>query len=347
VTGRRAGPRLAAIAWAIALVIAAGAGGARAADSDRPPGASSVAVIRPPPGDPVLDEASARIQLEMAAVGNQSRLVDCPHPEAPGASQCASLSSAVRIWLSREEGTVFIQVVAALPDGLELRRHVRVAPSDGGEDPSVLAVRAVELLRDIYLDVPRVSPPPAVATAAPPLALATPPASPSVITARVSGGIGMLSGRDGLGPSAAPLFALGESFPHHLMANALLAGPFANSLGDATSTRQWIVMFALRYELGMARARPFVTAATGLHYITASFAGSSTSMPGGTSSSVAPLLGGGVGLSVRIASWLFVSAEGQAFFTQPAANVTSGAKRLGRAGAPSQLFDAALSLSFP
>jgi hypothetical protein len=345
VTGRRAGIRLAAIGGVIAFVLMAGTGRAAAAESDRPPGASSVAVIRPPPGDPVLDEASARIQLEMAAVGNQSRLVDCPRPDALGASQCASLSSAVRIWLSREEGTVFIQVVATLPDGLELRRHVRVAPADGGEDPSVLAVRAVELLRDIYLDVPRVSPPPAATT--PATAVAPAPAAPSVITARVSAGVGMLSGRDGLGPAAAPLFAIGESFPHHLVANALLAGPFANDLGAGTSTRQWVVMFALRYELGIARARPFLTAATGLHYITATYGSTSSSTARGTSSAVAPLLAGGVGLSLRIASWLYASAEGQSFFTQPATNVTAGATRLGRAGGPSVLFDAALSLSFP
>ena len=32
---------------------------------------------------------------------------------------------------------------------------MRVPAAAGGDDPAVLAVRAVELLRDIYLDVPR------------------------------------------------------------------------------------------------------------------------------------------------------------------------------------------------
>ena len=44
----------------------------------------------------------------------------------------------------------------AFPTGSELRRHVLVPPEAGGEDPLVFAVRAVELLRDIYLDIPRV-----------------------------------------------------------------------------------------------------------------------------------------------------------------------------------------------
>ena len=46
-------------------------------------------------------------------------------------------------------------MIATLPDGYELHRLIRVPAAAGGDDPSVLAVRAVELLRDIYLDVPR------------------------------------------------------------------------------------------------------------------------------------------------------------------------------------------------
>ena len=75
-----------------------------------------------------------------------------------------------------------IRVIATLPDGYELHRLIRVPASAGGDDPAVIAVRATELLRDIYLDVPRdfprreaprpqpEPPRPVVRTEAPPIA---------------------------------------------------------------------------------------------------------------------------------------------------------------------------------
>lgn len=328
-----------------AVASGAPAGGAAASRDSGQSGAASVAVIRPPPGDPLLQEASARIQLEVAAVGHQSRLVDCPRPEGSEANQCASLSSAVRIWLSREEGAVIIQVVATLADELELRRHVRVVPADGGDDPAVLAVRAVELLRDIYLDVPRVAPPP-VRSAAPETAASATEPRAAAISARVSAGIGVLDGRGGLGPSVAPVFGLGETFPHRLAANATVAGPFLNDLaGGLVSVRQWVVLFSLRYELGSSRARLFFGGATGLHYMTVSY---SSPMPvAANTSTVAPLLSGEGGASFRLVEWLFLVTEAQVFFTRPANEVSSLNGTLGRAGAPSLLLDLSLSVSFP
>ena len=52
-----------------------------------------------------------------------------------------------------------VRVIAT--DGLELGRRVRVLSRDGGDDASVLAVRAVELLRDVRLNAPATGPAPA------------------------------------------------------------------------------------------------------------------------------------------------------------------------------------------
>src|SRR5206468_6733112 len=66
--------------------------------------ASSVAVIRPPAGDRVLEEASLRIRSELDAQGTSNRLLDCPGPGTPERPDCADSSSAARIALFREDG---------------------------------------------------------------------------------------------------------------------------------------------------------------------------------------------------------------------------------------------------
>ena len=307
--------------------------------------ASSVAVMRPPAGDPVLEEASVRIRAELDATGTSNRLIDCPGPGTPERPDCADSSSAARISLFREDGIATIQVMASLPDGLELRRHVRVPPETGGDDPSVLAVRAVELLRDMYLDIPRVAsrqqPAPPSGSSGPAKAAGTAPPA-GAVSGRAFVGAGVLQGRWGLGAAPAPAFGFGVSFLSRLVLMATVAGPFHTSVGfDPTGraeTWQTLAALQLRYEIGWARLRPFATAGVGIY----SMRVQPEPQPnpgtpiGLTPSALAPLVIVGVGIMVRILPWLAVTADVQEMVTLPTQDVTAGARVIGRAGGPSE-----------
>jgi hypothetical protein len=303
----------------------------------------------------VLEEASLRIRSELDAVGTSNRLVDCS--PAADRAECGEISSAARIALGREEGIATIQVMANLPDGLELRRHVRVPPEAGGEDPSVLAVRAVELLRDIYLDIPRVARRSPSTQAAPSGPVAkespTPPASGSTIAGRALLGAGVLQGRWGLGAAPAPVFGFGVSFQSRLALLASVAGPFhkmiGSSLEGSIDTWQTLGALQLRYEIGLPVLRPYASAGVGLfslrvqsHPETAP--GMTTAI---TPSKVAPLVAVGAGVMVPVARWLAFTLDVQEIVTWPVLDVTSGGMVLGRAGGPSDLVEVGLVLMRP
>ena len=129
------------------------------------PAVTKVTVVDPPADDRVLVEAGLRIRSELDAAGLSNRAVTCAG--GVGSVGCDATASAAAIALSRQDGLATIRVIATLPDGYELHRLIRVPRPAGGDDPSVLAVRAVELLRDIYLDVPRELSAPRAAEAAP------------------------------------------------------------------------------------------------------------------------------------------------------------------------------------
>jgi len=319
---------------------------------------ATVTVIRPADSDPVLQEASRRIQSELEATGASSRMLDCPLGASDSAA-CGESSSAARIALGREEGVVSIQVLASLPDGLELRRHVRVPPEAGGEDPSVLAVRAVELLRDIYLDIPRVQrrpSPPRPVTRPPP-----PPESPRASTAGVaSGGVAgravlgaaALHGRWGLGTAFGPTVGFGVSFLSRLALLVSVAGPFHVTVGSReqgwADTWQTLGLAEIRYEMPIGPVCPYATAGLGFFALSTQPADRvNVMLPAGTGSRVAPLLALGVGLLVRVTPWLGITIDAREIATWPVLDVTAGGGLLGRAGGPSDLIEAGLVLMRP
>jgi hypothetical protein len=303
----------------------------------------------------VLEEASLRIRSELQAAGTSSQLIDCSTPGTPTAPNCADSSAAARISLSREEGIATIQVMASLPDGLELRRHVRVPVEAGGGDPSVLAVRAVELLRDIYLDIPRVTrQPEAVAAAgprAPAPAVAVAP-RPRVVQGRAFLGGAVLQGRWGLGAAAAPAFGFGLTFYSRLSIVISVAGPFHERVGSAiegtAETWQTLGALQLRYEIGEGRVRPFGAAGLGLYAMRAR----GEPQPSEemqvvlTRSKLAPLVSLGIGVVVRIFPWLGATIEAHEIVTWPL-DIISGKNVIGRAGGPSELLQAGLVVWAP
>jgi hypothetical protein len=308
----------------LALTAAAlpAAGTARAAPDARAtvavPAVSKVTVVEPPTGDRVLVEAGQRIRSELDAAGLSNRAVTCAG--GVGSGGCDATASAAAIALSRQDGLATIRVIASLPDGYELHRLSRVPAAAGGDDPAVLAVRAVELLRDIYLDVPRelvareqpkpAPPPPPVA-----VKVADAPSVPSDRKPmRVFLGAAVLGGRRGLGPAVAPVLGVALPLRYGLSLLGTTAGPFARLVGDAATgtatTTQALFALGVRFEIAFGPISPFASVGTGIHYIRAE--GTPTQAMNQfplTSSAFPPLFAVGTGLSVWFRRWLAATAQ--------------------------------------
>jgi|GEM_PF-1371105 len=397
-TARPRERRLAGVA--VALVVLTLAGGKAAAGSAFPV-VASVAIVAPGPPDAVVTEAVARLRAELSAVGLASHTVSCTDPAAADALACAApgrltgalpekteavvARTAATIVVAREDGVITLEVIERLSNGSQVFRLVYVPAAEGGSDPAVLAIRGVELLRDVHLDVERtgagaIVPARVVMPVKPaprPVALATAPAAtqlpdpedtasdadrPVVVAASpapevpaadaaltVHASLGVLQGRARLGPSLGP--ALGATFrlQAHWAAWATLAGPFYEDLRQdaaTAATRQEFAMVGARFDFGARRARPFVTAGAGLYHLGVSGHSSAVAEPGLSSALWAPLIVAGAGCSYPLTRFIEIAAEGQAFLTNPAGMITVRDVEVGRAGAPSLLAQAELRVRF-
>ena len=165
----------AATAIACAVVITTGVPGRAALLATLVTEVGGVAVLAPDTGDPVIGEAVSRLRAELHLVGLEAQTIDCDGEGAQDARVCsgeratapegetatpspglarAGVRQAI-IALAREDGVVTIEVIERLLNGSKFFRLVYVPSRDGGDDPAVLAVRGVELLRDLHMDVER------------------------------------------------------------------------------------------------------------------------------------------------------------------------------------------------
>jgi hypothetical protein len=329
--------------------------------SEAPAGAASpaagsfVAVVRPAAQDPLLQEASSRIRSELTASGVESRLVDCTEPtEAP----CPGPDATAAIALGRKDGVIEIDVRAFLPDGLELSRHVRVLDRDGGQDPSVLAVRAVELLRDLRLNAQRRAPagPPKPATDAEEPKIPLPPPPPP--RWRLSTGVGVLaapaSNEPGMGPALGANLAAGTIIGPHFAAVLTVAGPFNSGFSTAHSGKatliQGLATLELRYRFPLRAVQPFIATMTGVNYLHANVTSASTMarLAPPVSTAWVPLFGAGGGLSYDLGERFSIVAEAEIFVTAPSELVgVDNNTVVARTGAPSILLTSDLSLTLP
>lgn len=350
------------IAFAIWLVLAA-AGDLPPAPSPPVATAGFVAVAAPAPDDRLLEESSSRVRSELAASGLDSRFVDCPRDAGGQPKDCASPDALATIVLAREDGLVAIRVHAVLPDGLELSRVVRVRTAEGSDDPAVLAIRAVELLRDVRLDMARSppSPPPALRRSGSrarddedpaSFTIAPPPELPAP-TWWLSVGPAMLAsaarGQPGLGPSIGVALGLDVGLLPRLSAIVTLAGPFNRALGPydlgQATLLQALAQIGLRYQFDVARLHPFAEVFVGVDYLSASI--TQRAVGSGSASTSVPLGGAGGGLSADFLRRFRATLEGSVFTTEPQISTTVAARNLGRAGAPSFLVIASVGVGFP
>ncbi|HEY4394750.1 MAG TPA: hypothetical protein VGP64_11835 [Polyangia bacterium] len=318
-----------------------------------------VAVMRPATDDPLLQEVSSRIRSELAASGFESRFVDCGEPTetripCPGPEATASIA------LGRDDGIVELDVRAIMPDGLELSRHVRVLDRDGGQDPSVLAVRAVELLRDLRLNARRRPSPLPSSPAVDPEEPKIPAPPPPPPRWSLSTGIGVLAspalGEPGIAPALGARLAAGAVVSPRWATVLTFAGPFNSTFATAptaqASLMQALGTLELRFRFPFRLVRPFVAALTGINYLRANVSSDSTNGLPRISTAWVPLFGAGGGLSYGLGERFSVGAEAEVFATVPdmLLEVDENGKNgviLGRAGAPSVLVTADVTLMLP
>jgi len=118
--------------------------------ADAPP-APAVSIQRADDDEDVILEASLRLKSELAAAGFTGQIVACSVDPIKGPIDCPLFGGQDGISLARVEGASSIFATSVLPGGRRWQRRLRVTDADGGNDATLLAVRAVELLRDVQL----------------------------------------------------------------------------------------------------------------------------------------------------------------------------------------------------
>ena len=284
-------------------------------------------------------------------MGLEGQFVDCPPTEIDG-SGCPDTEATATISLARQDdGIVEIGVRTILPDGLELSRHVRVLARDGGDDPAVLAVRAVELLRDLRLTARRPAPPrpwgPARDDEEPKI---PPPPPPPPVPPRwnLSTGLALLGSPRSNQPGVPPAFGLaigaGAMIGPRLTVMASFAGPFNSLLGasdgGSATLVQALVTLELRFRFSLGPLEPFGAALTGVNYLSS-----------GLDTAWVPMLGLGGGISWTFWNRFYLCFDAAAFGTQPDILVKYGnadaRQTVGRTGAPSILVRSSVGLTLP
>jgi hypothetical protein len=222
----------------------------------------------------------------------------------------------------------------------------------------VIAVRATELLRDIYLDVPRElaqreAPPSPPAPPPPPASIAAVAPEPVVPLdrqpMRVFLGAAVLGGRRGLGPAIAPVLSVTVPVRYGFALAGTTAGPFSRIVGDAdtgtASTTQALAAAGGRFEISFGPISPFFSLAGGVHFLRAEGTPSAMFQSTSSKSVWAPLFAIGTGISVWFRRWLAATAQVETFYTQPMTDIRVGGMVVGRAGGPSLLAQVGLSAS--
>jgi hypothetical protein len=144
------------------------------AAAEAPPPAA-VMIQRADDDEEVVLEASLRLKSELAVAGYTGQIVACTIDPAKGPVDCPQKEAQDSISLTRVEGASSIFATSVLPGGRRWQRWLRVPDADGGNDATLLAVRAVELLKDVQLHLATSNVDPEEPTPLEPFAQAPPP----------------------------------------------------------------------------------------------------------------------------------------------------------------------------
>ncbi|WP_437490633.1 hypothetical protein WME75_14070 [Sorangium sp. So ce1014] len=333
--------------------------------------ASRVVIVEADADDPLVREAATRLRAELGAAGFE--VVRVPRARRGDAhdardaleraAQDEGAFAAAAIFRSRAGATADLWIV----DRVTQKTVVRTVEVSGAAAPSVMAVRAVELLQASLLEANLLS------TRAPPEGaaggerVAVPDdvrrwmapvrrqagADPAAARAGMLAGVGVEAGlvallsADGIGPALGPALRLsygagagggGGALPAGLAARLTFAGP---ALGPAlegvlgtVSVRQEMALLEAVWALETGTAvSPVLSAGLGgFHLFISGDPLPPLRSATGEVWSIAATFGGGAGLRLTERAALLLDAH--AIFAEPRAVVTLGGERLGTAGRP-------------
>jgi hypothetical protein len=307
--------------------------------------------------DAVLREAAVRLRAELGAAGFDVVRV----ARTPGVDLRADMERA-----AREAGAFAAATISRSPAGatadlwiadrLTRKTVVRTAEVGGASTPSVLAVRAVELLQASLLEssAPR-SPAKGEGSDAAERTLpddvtrwmAPPQPRPGPLEGLgLEAGAAVLLSTDRLGPALGPMLRLSLggsrrelSIPAGVAARLTFTGPvlgpaLGGALGTVSVRQELAVMEAVCTLESDAPVAPVLSAGMGVYHLHASGAPEEPyRSAAGEVWSLAAVVGAGA--AVRITERAAVLVDGHALFTEPRPVVALARERLGSAGRPS------------
>ncbi|WP_437666169.1 hypothetical protein [Sorangium sp. So ce1182] len=367
----RVSPLLTWLLLAPALAPAQAAAAPPAPSQEAAAAASRVAIVEADADDPLVREAATRLRAELGAAGFEvvsvPRARDGDMRDVRAALERAARDegafAAAAIFRSRAGATADLWIV----DRVTQKTVVRTVEVAGAAAPSVMAVRAVELLQASLLEANLLaSRPPPEGAAADSVAVpddvrrwmapvrrqaaADPAAERPGLLAGIGVEVGLtaLQSAGGIGPALGPALRLsygggaagGGVLPAGLAARLTFAGPtLAPALGDAralgtVSVRQEMALLEAVWALETGGAvSPVLSAGVGgFHLFVSGDPLPPLRSATGEVWSVAAALGAGAGLRVTERAALLLDAH--AIFAEPRAVVTLGGERLGTAGRP-------------
>jgi hypothetical protein len=313
---------------------------------------SRVTLVRTPSNDPLLNEASTRLRAELAGAGFDVVEIE----RAPGASRIEvegtgdRSGSIATIAIDRAGAGAMADVwISDRVSGKTVVRRLRVG--GGPRAATVLAIRALELLRASLLEVvlrqpaeekqPAKAPTDVVKWVEP--TLPEPAVEEGELFDGVSLGAGVqaLHGLDGIGLAIGPTLRAFHGIASHGFGRLVLAGPLGNTTLSEPEGSAAVRQEFLSLDLGWATPAAPLGAlawigAGGYHLHT-----TGTAVPPYNSTSddvLALLLTAGVGGVARLSRGLAVTAEAGAAGIFPRPIVVIAGRDAGSTGAPSLSF---------
>lgn len=291
---------------------------------------SRVRVSRGDEADPVVRQATTRLEAELRAAGFAVDREDAaaagdprPAPETGSPPWFASIA----IWRNGSEAVADVRVTDHL-SGKTLRRRVGAGAEPGTDRARTLAIRAVELLRASLLELR----PPSVEETAQPAPekigpVAVPPRlepvqvpRPPLAGWRVALGAAT-TWTAGFGPTIGPGAWVSRALAPGWVVEARWVGPtFGPTLRGASATvtlRQMILLAEVRRVIGRGRAAPLVTVGVGAVDSQAS-GKASAPLQGHDVQRLSAALHASLGLQVRLTKRVGLVAETGALLLAPA-----------------------------
>jgi hypothetical protein len=313
-------------------------GGARAAPRSR------VSVVRSSPADRVLREADTRLRAELLDAGFEVVEVDLPpgDPRSEVEDAAPDTPSFATIAMSRAANGAFADVwISDRVTGKTVVRRLQVGA--GPDATTVLAIRALELLRASLLEIaaksqpsepPMAAPNDVVKWIAPVLAV---PATPLFQGSALGVGALALHGLTpiglAVGPSVSFSHGLGPLFVRATLAGPLL-GPELREAAGSAAIRQELAALAIGWASAPGPLGGFAWIGAGAFDLHSS--GSAVGPYRGTSGDVASFLWtAGVGGLARLGPRVALTAELMAVLLDPQPIVVIAGNDAGHAGAPS------------